>query len=163
MKIKLFIALCICWLSIGVSKAAPLKQDIDRAAFYGVLKSADITEIDKEFSAIDAASFPEKEAYRGTLLMKKAGLVKKPKEKLALFKEGRIKLETEMHNNTDNIEYHFLRLIIQEHAPKITKYRAQLDEDSEYIKKNYKSLSPVVQQVVLDYSKSSTILHISDL
>ena len=163
MKIKIFNWLCLFLVFIGISRATPFKQDFDRSAFYAALKTGDITEIDKELSIIDGASFTEKEAYKGTLLMKKAGLVKRPKEKLALFKEGRIKLETELHNNTDNIEYHFLRLIIQEHAPKITKYRAQLDEDSEYIKKNYKKLPADVQQVVLDYSKNSAVLHSADL
>ena len=162
MKIKIFALLCLSF-AFFAGRSTPVKQDFDRAAFYVALKSVDISEIDKELSLIDAASFAEKEAYKGTLLMKKAGLVKKPKDKLAFFKEGRIKLETELHNNADNVEYHFLRLIIQEHAPKITKYRGQLDEDSEYIKKNYKTLSPAVQQAVLDYSKSSTILHSSDL
>lgn len=162
MKIKIFTWLCISMAFVVVSWAVPLKQEFDRAAFYAALKSDDVSKINSELSVIDGASFTEKEAYKGTLLMKKAGLVKRPKEKLALFKEGRIKLETEVHNNPDNTEYRFLRLIIQEHAPKITKYRAQLDEDSEYIKRNYKNLSPVVQQVVLDYSKTSRILHSSD-
>lgn len=162
MKIKLFISLFIL---IGVfrnGKAADLQPDFDRAIFYNILRANNVDEIDKELLVIDASSIDEKEAYKGTLLMKKAGLVKKPKEKLRLFKEGRIKLETELCSYSNNTEYHFLRLVIQEHAPKVTKYRAQLKEDADYIKKNYKNLLPAVQHAVIDYSKTSIILHSSD-
>lgn len=162
MKIKILIALCLFQWFGAVAKVNYLKQGFDRAAFYNALKTTDIDEIDKELAVVDGSPFTEKEAFKGALLMRKAGLVKKPKEKLNLFKEGRIKLETEIHNDSTNTEYHFLRLIIQEHAPKITKYRAQLADDGEYVKKNYKSLLPVVQQIVIDYSKTSGILHSSD-
>jgi len=162
LKIKILACLCIVLAFVNTGRAAPLRQNFDRASFYVVLKSGDIDGIDKELAVIDAAAFAEKEAYKGTLLMKKAGLVKKPKDKLAFFKQGRIKLETEIHNNTDNTEYRFLRLVIQEHAPKITKYRAQLGDDSELVKNNFKKLPADIQQVVLDYSKTSTVLHSAD-
>ncbi len=162
MKIKIFTVFFVLLAFGKVSLACGFKQDFDRLAFYNVIKEGSIDDINKELLVIDASSIPEKDAYKGTLLMKKAGLVKRPKDKLSFFKEGRIKLETELHNNSSNAEYHFLRLIIQEHAPKITKYRAQLQDDAEYIRKNYKSLSAAVQQVVTDYSKTSKILHATD-
>ena len=162
MKIELFISLSILIGFFKNSNAADLQPNFDRAVFYNILRANNVDEIDREFLVIDTSSIDEKEAYKGTLLMKKAGLVKKPKEKLRLFKEGRIKLETELHNNFNNTEYHFLRLVIQEHAPKITRYRAQLEEDADYIKKNYKNLLPAVQHAVIDYSKTSVILHSSD-
>ena len=162
MKIKIFVAFFVLFALGKVSLAGGFKQEFDRQAFYNVLKGGSIDDIDKELLVIDASSIAEKDAYKGTLLMKKAGLVKRPKDKLGFFKEGRIKLETELYNNSTNTEYHFLRLIIQEHAPKITKYRAQLEDDAEYIRKNYKNLSSVVQHVVTDYSKTSKILHATD-
>ncbi|HLX93560.1 MAG TPA: hypothetical protein VKR32_17875 [Puia sp.] len=162
MKIKLFISLFVLTGFLKNSKAAHLQRNVDRVAFYSILKGQKVDDIDKEILVIEASSIDEKEAYKGALLMKKAGLVRKPKEKLRLFKQGRIKLETELRNNGSNTEYHFLRLIIQEHAPEAIKYHAQLEEDADYIKKNYKNLLPAVQQVVIDYSKTSKILHSSD-
>jgi len=53
-----------------------------------------LEEIDKELSGIEDLRSPGKEAYRGALLMKKAGLLKKPKDKLEEFKKGRTELET---------------------------------------------------------------------
>ena len=163
MKLKLLVSLAAIFCITAVTKGNCLLQDFDRVAFYNVLKSGSIEDIDKEILIIEASSIIEKEAYHGTLLMKKAGMVKKAKDKLAYFKKGRIKLDTELHENNTNAEYRFLRLIIQEHAPKVTKYHSQINEDAEYIKKNYKDLLPAVQQAVIDYSKTSTILHTSDL
>ena len=57
-----------------------------------------------------------------------------------------------------NAEYRFLRIIIQEHAPKIVKYRNELEADSRLILDNYKNLPQFLQQVITDYSKKSKVL-----
>ena len=121
-----------------------------------------MAEINDELELLNSTSVSEKEAYEGALLMKKAGLAKIPVEKLKIFKKGRIKLETALLSDDDNGEYHFLRLVIQEHAPKIAKYSANLESDKQAIKKSFKSLSPVVQGVIIDYCKNSKILHAQD-
>ena len=56
----------------------------------------------------------------------------------------------------------FLRLIIQENAPKIVHYKSELKNDSELIIKSFNKLAPVVQQAVRDYSKNSKFLNPSD-
>ena len=90
--------------------------------------------------------------------MKKAGLVTKAKEKLSLFKSGRLKLEASIKNDNKNTEFYFLRLIIQEHAPKMVNYRNELESDGLFIRTNYKMLPQVVQQAIFEYSKKSKIL-----
>lgn len=107
-------------------------------------------------------SFQEKQAYEGALLMRKAGLLKRPKDKLHVFKQGATKLETAISGNNSNAEYRFLRLIIQEHAPKILKYNKQINDDSAIIKTHFKSMQPPVQQAVKDYAESSKILNPRD-
>lgn len=158
MKIKLFFLIFLILGSAKIIHSFPLIQNFDKAVFYHVMKSGGIDEIDDQLSIINSSSIKEKEAYEGALLMRKAGVVKKAKEKLRLFKSGRIKLETAIHLDNDNVEYHFLRLMIQEHAPKVTKYHGQIKEDSRYIRENFKKLPEVVQKVVIDYSKTSKIL-----
>lgn len=140
-----------------------LPQTFDKPAFYATMSSGKLEDINNELSFLNSAVTSNKEAYEGALLMEKAGLVKLPMQKLKYFKEGRIKLETALLNDNDNGEYHFLRLIIQEHAPKIVKYSAQLETDKEYIKKTFKNLQHTVQQAIVSYSKSSKILHPEDL
>src|SRR5436190_19451460 len=72
--------------------AATIRQHPERVAFYGALKSDDISKIDKEISALQNKSGLDP-AFEAALIMKKSGLLKDAKEKLSLFKKGKIKLE----------------------------------------------------------------------
>lgn len=161
MKISLMV-LVLFFTGMQFSSAKEAYQNFDKAHFYTVLKSENLQNINDEIQKISASSMNEKQAYEGTLMMKKAGLLKKPKDKLHTFKTGAVRLETAINTDNDNAEYRFLRLIIQEHAPKIVKYNKQIDADAAFIKTHYKSLQPAVQQAVLDYTKSSKILHTQD-
>jgi hypothetical protein len=143
-------------------KADDLLQQFDKTSYYQILKTGSITETNNEISLIDALSLKNKDAFIGALMMKKAGLLKVPKEKLDNFKKGAKKLETVLRSDTSNVEYHFLRLIIQEHAPKIVKYNKNISEDAAFIKKNYKELSSDVQKILIDYSQSSKALKPQD-
>lgn len=130
----------------------------DKPAFYSAMASSNMEEIDAQIAIIKGSSVAEKDAFEGALLMKKAGMVAKAKEKLSLFKAGRSKLESSISKNKENVEFRFLRLIIQEQAPKILNYRNEMDKDSQIIRSNYKNLPSVVQQAIIDYSKKSLIL-----
>lgn len=118
----------------------------------------DLQSVNSQLAIVRSASINEKEAYEGALLMKKAGLVSRAKEKLSLFKAGRLKLEASIKKDNGNTEFIFLRVIIQEHAPKAVNYRSNLENDIAAIRSNYKSLPPVVQQAISDYSKKSKVL-----
>ncbi|MES2775861.1 MAG: hypothetical protein V4722_16925 [Bacteroidota bacterium] len=154
MKVFLNLLFILCLGSVQ-GKA---QKGFDRSAFYSVLATGNATEIDAQLSIVDGSSIIEKEAYSGTLLMKKAELAAKAKDKLKFFKSGRSKLEASISKDNDNTEYRFLRLIIQEHAPKVVKYRNEVEEDSKLIRSNFKSLSKSLQDVIIDYSKKSKAL-----
>jgi len=145
-------------MCLGMLQASPQMKAFDRPAFFAAMASNNMAEIDGQLAIIRASSVAEKEAYEGALLMKKSGLMSKAKDKLSLFKSGRSKLESALSKDNRNAEFRFLRLIIQEHAPKIVNYRGDIEQDSELIRANYKSLPQVVQQAIIDYSKKSTIL-----
>lgn len=134
------------------------KTIFDRTAFYNALSSENIDEVNTQLSVLKGASLNGKEAFEGTLLMKKAGLVAKAKDKISLFKEGRKKLEASIKKDSENTEYCFLRLIIQEHAPKAVEYRNDIDHDSKLIRSAYKNLPSTVQLAVVNYSKKSRAL-----
>jgi hypothetical protein len=138
-------------------------QPFDKAGYYTVMASAGVEAIDAELSALGSSSIKEKDAYEGALLMKKAGLLTRPKDKLATFKSGYRKLESALANDSNNIEYHFLRLMIQEHAPKVVHYNKDQESDRRDIIRSFKNLTPVVQQAILDYCKHSNILHEREL
>ncbi len=154
----------IVLMTFGFShaKAGTPFQQFDKPTFYRILKSGTIDEINNETSLINASTLKNKDAFIGALQMKKAGLLKVPKEKLKTFKEGATKLETVLRSDTSNVEYRFLRLIIQEHAPKVTKYNKNIAEDAAFIKANYKKLSPDVEKILIDYSQTSKALKPQD-
>ncbi len=135
-------------------------QAFDKSTFYIVMACDKVADIDTELSIVKAASIPEKQAYEGTLLMKKSGMIKKAKDKMNMFKEGRAKLEESIAKEKDCTEYRFLRLIIQEQAPKVVKYRSDIEADSKMIQLNYNTLSPTLQKAIFDYSKKSKNLTI---
>ena len=162
MKIKLMLALLFLFGGVKVN-AGTFQQKFDKAAFYAAMASANMDEVNKELDVLSASSTENKLGYEGALLMRKAGLVSRPAEKLKLFKAGRIKLETALLNDKDNVEFHFLRFAIEEHAPKIVKYKADLQADKQVIIKGYKNLSPVVQRAIMDYTKNSKLLSPQDL
>ncbi|HEY8687706.1 MAG TPA: hypothetical protein VIM07_00615 [Chitinophagaceae bacterium] len=161
MKFRIIFALFFI-LSGGIVQGQNLYQNFDRSNFYAVMAAGKLDEINDQLALLNSSSINEKEAYEGALLMRKSGLIKVAAEKLKFFKKGRIKLETVLLKDSSNGEYHFLRLTIQEHAPKIVKYRTELETDKQYIIKSFKNLSSVVQQAIIDYSKNSKILQSQD-
>ncbi|MFD0749754.1 hypothetical protein ACFQZS_06350 [Mucilaginibacter calamicampi] len=157
------VAICFFMLIITSVNGKNLQQKFDKAAFYAAMSSGDLDEVNRELVVITASSTPNKDGYEGALLMRKAGLIKRPAEKLKLFKAGRIKFDTALQNDKDNTEFRFLRFAIQEHAPKIVKYNKDLQADKQFILKEYKNLPTIVQQAILGYTKNSKILTAQEL
>ncbi|MEO8172980.1 MAG: hypothetical protein ABI581_07850 [Sediminibacterium sp.] len=163
MKNKLIVSLlCIFSGFSGMAEKISV-QGFDKEGFYTAMASGNITKIDNELELVKAASFTEKDAYEGALLMRKSGLLKKAEDKLKAFKAGRIKFETAMRDDENNTEYRFLRLTIQEHAPRVVKYYKDQQSDKQVIRDNFKNLQPVVQQAIREYSKTSKLLRQEDL
>jgi hypothetical protein len=158
-KIVFFLGLLI---TAGFIKTSIAQQKFDKSAFYNVMASGDLNAIDNEINIVGDATLNKQEGYEGALLMRKAGFLTLAKKKLKFFKEGRIKLETALLADNENTEFHFLRLAIEEHAPKIVKYHSDIENDKLFVQKNFKNLSPVVQHAILDYCEKSKVLHAED-
>jgi hypothetical protein len=137
-------------------------QQFEKAAFYKVMESGDLDAVNAQIEVVKASASLNKEGYEGVLLMRKAAKMSTPAKKLKFFKEGRIKLETALLADADNTEYHFLRLAIEEHAPKIVKYHNDIEKDKVIVQKNFKNLPQAVQHAIIDYCKNSKVLHAED-
>ena len=157
MKLNLVITISLA-LS-GIISGAKGKQHFDRSSFYAALASESVDTINAELKSIVKSSITAREAFEGTLLIKKAGLVFNPVSKLSLFKSGHNKLDNAITKESNNAELRFLRLMIQENVPRILNYRNQIDEDSKIVRSSFKSLPLVVQKVIVDYSKTSKVLN----
>lgn len=144
------------------TKGQAQAQKFDKAGFYEVMKSGNLDAVNNQLDVVKGAPEKEREGYEGALLMKKAGLLKRPKQRLSFFKQGRIKLETALLADNDNTEFHFLRLAIEEHAPRIVKYHNDIEKDKALVVKNFKGLSPAVRHAILDYCENSKVLHKED-
>lgn len=144
-------------------QAGPLFQAFDISGVYVALASRNVAGIDSELAVLKTVSIREKDAYEGALLMRKAGLLARPKDKLATFKSGYIKLEAALAKDSGNTEYHFLRLMIQEHAPKVVHYDKDMERDSQDVIRSFSKLSPVLQKAILDYTKLSKLLDLKNL
>jgi hypothetical protein len=157
LRTALFIVLAV------VTNAAFAQQKFDKAAFYKVMDTGNVAAIDAEVDVVKASGVAAKDGYEGALLMRKAGKVALPAQKLKFFKAGRIKLETAIQADADNTELRFLRLAIEEHAPKIVKYKSDIEKDKAFILKNYKTLPESVQSAIKDYTQKSKVLRAEDL
>ena len=157
MYMKIFFNL-LFFLSVLAVQGNSQNAGFDKASFYSAMAASNLDAVNKQLLVVNQAPANEREAYEGALLMKKAGLVTKAKEKLSLFKAGRLKLEASIKKDNGNTEFNFLRLIIQEHAPKLVEYRKDIQQDIAVIRSNFKTLPQDVQQAIQDYSKKSKVL-----
>lgn len=137
---------------------ASAQNTFNESAFFAAIASDDLASVEKQLKVLKKVSIKEKEAYVGAMMMKKAGLISPLRAKLNVFKEGHGKLQHAIEVEPQNATYRFLRLIIQENAPKILNYNKDIDEDSKYIVQVFDTLSPVVKNAARDYGKTSKAL-----
>jgi hypothetical protein len=102
----------------------------------------------------------ERDAYLGAIKMKRAGQLKSFTEKSKMFKAGKELLETAISLDHTNVEYRFLRLIIQENAPSILGYSDCIAADAKKVKAGYKGLSESVKNAIIAYAKTSDNLNL---
>lgn len=159
-KMKVVLALC-CLLPAILARGNQLNHGFDRSALYAAMKSNQLEIVTSALTDLEKTNLPDKLAFEGALLMKKASLLSVPAKKLHSFKAGREKLETAIQNNPDNIEYRLLRVMVQENAPKIVRYKIELENDVRLINSSYKKLPVAAQLAASDYSKNSKVLHIT--
>lgn len=140
-----------------------LYSAVDVKEFYRVFATGNLNEINTYLQNLESTE-PSSQiyAYKGALLMKKAGLEKAPIVKLNTFKSGHKLLESEILKNPNDIEFHFLRLVIQESAPEILNYSSNLKEDKELVIKGYSNLDSFIKEYILQYSKESKVLTTKD-
>ena len=137
---------------------------IDKQAFYATFSKGNLQQINALITNLEVNSNSSLvKAYIGSLYVKKADLLSSAKSKLDAFNKGKELLEKEIKNNPNNVEYRFLRLAIQERAPWIVGYSSNIDEDKEFIIKNFSKLGAYVQKQIIGFSKTSEVLEYKEL
>lgn len=138
---------------------AGFTQNIDKKTCMSAFSVGKISQIDAQLNLLEKFTGTDKEAYQGALLMRKSGLLSIPAKKLAMFKEGHKKLENAIAKNPDDAEFRFLRLMVQENAPKALGYNKNIKQDGDFIRANYKNMPEIVQQSIINYSRTSKVLN----
>lgn len=154
---RIFTFVLIATISFTVTSAIA-RQGFDKNAFFSAMASSQVSSMDAQLNAVKNISGSDREAFEGAMLMRKAGMLSVPAKKLAMFKQGHKKLEAAIAKNPGNAEYRFLRLIVQENAPRSLGYYKNISQDSRMVKDYYKSLSAATQNNVASYSKKSKAL-----
>jgi hypothetical protein len=132
---------------------------IDRKAFYAAMSGDDATAIASVKKQLNAAAeSADKRAMLGALLMKESQFEKTSKLKLEKFNQGKVALEAEIKKQSSNTEFRFLRLLIQENAPKILKYNSSISSDASHIVSNLSKTSSTLKTTIMEYAKSSKSL-----
>lgn len=164
---RLILLILICYINNGLMLVNGYKNHFKvveyKQEFYEAFGSNDTLKINSQLKLIAAANVIEKKAYTGALLMKKAGFMKTVGQKVNMFKEGKEMLEPAINSNAQNAEYHFLRLAIQEHCPRILGYRDDLIKDAAIVKQSFKQFAPDVKNAIIEYCKTSKVLHSEEL
>lgn len=120
------------------------------------LKSTSKTLVTAELSVLEKVSDnSETRAYKGALMMKAAQFLEKPALRLEKFKAGKTLLEKEIKDQPKNVEFRFLRLMIQENAPTFLKYHSNINEDAVLIQDGYEKQSNSIKTAISNYSKIS--------
>jgi hypothetical protein len=136
-----------------------LASGFSKSEYFKVIGGKDSKSLDKMIATLDkATASTDKNAYLGAITMKRAGFEETAKQKLDLFKKGKDLLEKSITANKKNTEYRFLRLIVQENAPKLLKYSANISEDAKWVKDNYKKCDSEIKQAVENYAAHSVVL-----
>ncbi len=131
---------------------------------YNALRSETIDSVDDALATLaEQQETTTIKAYKGTLLMKRAELLSSPGKKLSSFKEGHELLEEAIAEDPENAELRFLRLSIQENAPKILTYYGNIEEDKVMILAQYHNFNKELQAFVKDFAKTSEVISSKDL
>ncbi len=139
------------------------KELFSKPGFYAVVSSTNLDSVNTMIAMVKNSALTYKDGFEGVLLMKKAGLVGNRENKLNLFRSGHNKLENSIKKESKNAELRFLRLMIQEHAPRILNYNDDIAGDRDIIYASFKSMPSFVQKFIAEYSKKSKVLNPASL
>jgi hypothetical protein len=155
---KWFHWVLVVYFLFNLSPGSHAQASFVRAAYFQAFEQDNVQLIDNQLKATEQLSGSDRDAFEGALLMRKAGLLTAPVQKLTVFKQGAKKLEAAIEAQPKNAEYRFLRLMIQENAPKILGYNDKLKPDSRAINSQLQSLDPATRAAVRHYAAKSKYL-----
>ncbi|WP_437919190.1 hypothetical protein [Sphingobacterium sp. LRF_L2] len=96
-------------------------------------------------------------AYKGASLTLKARYLSEREKKKEMVMQGIHLLENAVKTSPNQLEIRLIRLAVQEHSPKILKYKKNIDEDKHIILAKFEEQSSEVKSLVRSYMKQSSV------
>lgn len=150
--IMLFISIVVCCL-----QSVDLK-DVRRAYKIAAQEQSQLIVYNKMLQHVTKNDKIELVAYKGAGIALKGRFAKKIKDKREFFIKGVTLLEYTISKSENNIELRFIRLGIQENAPKLLKYKKNIQEDKSYILSHYRTITSAdLKQHIKDYISQSKV------
>lgn len=95
-------------------------------------------------------------AYYGCALTLKASFSEKTGDRISYFRKGRRMIEDAIESAPSNIELRMIRLSVQINAPRITRYRKNIDEDRKFLQENIDKVTvPKLKKFIQGFMTSS--------
>jgi hypothetical protein len=134
-----------------ISNAQDLKKN--RSEYPKAVQNVEITtQLDGELAKVNPSNKPVLLAYKGAVSTLKAKFAKARSDKKEFFKEGISLIESAVKADGSNIEIRYIRMSVQENSPRFLGYHKNIDEDKEFILKNYKTISSTeLKELVKDF------------
>jgi hypothetical protein len=95
--------------------------------------------------------------YQASSKMVKARYEQGKEKKKKLFTEGAKVLAELIDSNPSNVEIRLIRLAMQEHSPKVLKYKSEIANDKSQIILLYSKQSSGLKSLIKDYANQSKV------
>lgn len=141
------------------STVQTLDLDTVRQAYKDAAKNQEnVDAFYKSMQTVSKTDQMELVAYKGAAIALKARSSKTLKEKKDGFIEGVAYIEYAIKTEPNNIEPRFVRLGIQENTPKLLKYKDAIEDDKQFILKQFQYISSSnLKNHIKDFILQSTV------
>ncbi len=115
-------------------------QDLNeiRSEYPKAVESSEVAnKLNAALASVKTPSKPILLAYKGAASTLKANFAKSRSDKKEFFKEGVSLIESAIEAEPSNIEIRYIRMSVQENSPRFLGYHKNIEEDKEFILKNY--------------------------
>lgn len=128
----------LLWL-IFLSQTQEVNLSV-RTRFHQAIDQSKIAEALMQDLSLQKSKSTYLEAYEAALYMVNAKYLFLPTSKYASFKKGKVQLESIIANNPNNVEFRYLRLIIQKNVPQFLGYHDKQASDQLFLLYQFKNI-----------------------
>ena len=151
---KLFLILIISYFTFNNFSLPEIRNAYKNAAL-------DKTKVESFYDMVSEVTKKDKVAlvaYKGAAIALQARYAETLNQKKEGFKNGVELIEYAIQTDPNNIEPRFVRLGIQENTPKLLKYKGSIEEDKQFILKQFQYIkSNNLKNHIRDYILQSSL------